>query len=97
MIALLSRYAPTWLAQMPGLTGDAELETVHLIGRAAGHVLIAGDGLERIPIPIEFGEKSSLESRCNGDVRSGAMLFAVAAFHDFQNFAPLPGDAPPPI
>ena len=28
VIALLSRYAPTWLAQMPGLTGDAELETV---------------------------------------------------------------------
>ena len=29
VIALLSRYAPTWLAQMPGLIGDAELETVH--------------------------------------------------------------------
>lgn len=28
VIALLSRYAPTWLAQMPGLIGDAELETV---------------------------------------------------------------------
>ena len=26
--ALLSRYAPTWLAQMPGLIADAELETV---------------------------------------------------------------------
>jgi DNA-binding winged helix-turn-helix (wHTH) protein/predicted ATPase len=28
VIALLSRHAPTWLAQMPGLIGDAELETV---------------------------------------------------------------------
>src|SRR5262245_9375837 len=28
VIALLGRYAPTWLAQMPGLVGDAELETV---------------------------------------------------------------------
>ena len=28
VIAVLSRYAPTWLAQMPGLIGDAELETV---------------------------------------------------------------------
>ena len=28
VIALLSRYAPTWLAQMPGLIDDAELETV---------------------------------------------------------------------
>ena len=28
VVALLSRYAPTWLAQMPGLIGDAELETV---------------------------------------------------------------------
>ena len=27
-IALLGRYAPTWLAQMPGLVGDAELEAV---------------------------------------------------------------------
>ncbi len=28
MIALLGRHAPTWLAQMPGVIGDAELETV---------------------------------------------------------------------
>ena len=28
VVALLSRYAPTWLAQMPGLIGDAELEMV---------------------------------------------------------------------
>jgi len=28
MVAVLSRYAPTWLAQMPGLIGDAELESV---------------------------------------------------------------------
>ena len=28
VIALLGRHAPTWLAQMPGLIGDAELETV---------------------------------------------------------------------
>lgn len=28
VVALLTRYAPTWLAQMPGLIGDAELETV---------------------------------------------------------------------
>jgi DNA-binding winged helix-turn-helix (wHTH) protein/predicted ATPase len=28
-IGLLTRYAPTWLAQMPGLVGDAELEAVH--------------------------------------------------------------------
>ena len=29
VILLLSRYAPTWLAQMPGLIGEAELEAVH--------------------------------------------------------------------
>ena len=28
VVALLSRYAPTWLAQMPGLTADAELDTL---------------------------------------------------------------------
>src|SRR5262245_39086809 len=28
VIPLLSRYAPTWLAQMPGLIGEAELEAV---------------------------------------------------------------------
>src|SRR5215470_12383109 len=28
VVAVLSRYAPTWLVQMPGLINDAELETV---------------------------------------------------------------------
>jgi DNA-binding winged helix-turn-helix (wHTH) protein/predicted ATPase len=28
VVAVLSRYAPTWLVQMPGLVGDAELEAV---------------------------------------------------------------------
>ncbi len=37
VVALLSRHAPTWLAQMPGLMGDAELEAVQRRVQGATH------------------------------------------------------------